>query len=1037
MAQEVAQQTFCTLAQKADAIRNPALTVAWLHRTSHQLALLHLRTEKRRQLREHAAAMDLATSDSNLRWDELEPLLDGALETLEEPDRTAILLRYFEGCSMADVGSALGVSEGAARMRVGRALERLRTRFVQEGIVLTAAALALAFEQNAHSAAPDSLIASVLSATSPGSPLIEPSSPEKASWQRVLNPWLLIPSLLLVGLIGMATQFNYSAPASGPGLSPTAQTTTSTAAAKISELPNHGQLEVSVIDQSTGFPLADVEIVSSDRVNWVDLEHTQTDPAGRCRLTKPKDATDFHFAITARREGYASQRVSWSRHQRDRISDLPDQFEIHLAPGTRVGGVVTDPAGDPLPGVTIELHDDSNWSQPTGRSRPLLEDHGRETTITDTDGRWSFRGMPPEWSRVAFTFRSPRYQEARFVTQEADRNYTGIRRLPTDALVAGQAHVILFPGSPLAGRVLDFQGNPVSGAVVTQDRRWNDASRQTKSDPNGDFEILNLGPGEHTLTAQAPGLAPASIALNLPREEPVSIRLEPGRLIRGQIVDQGGNPVPGATLQYDDEVPPGDPYRLRLQSDDNGRFEWDQAPTGAIPIRLSKPGHLTQRRTIEVDDLPLALLLPRATNTPSGTLTGRVVDDQTGQPIEQFEVTFNGLDPGVAMTAPQGAFSLSLDGTDRQIEVKADGYRSVSQPLSFTNSPEVTLEFRLVPGGLHGFIFEPNGQPAQRAEVALYSPHEFATLADRRFLNRDHSHVVLTDHDGLFRRELPGEPQLSEALLVVVHASGYAEHEAAQFTPGSALRLKPWGRIVGRIERRTDLPEACKVYLLHRGWTPWLGLMGESDVFSTQPNADGEFVFEGVPPGLWSLGLLPTGTGSIGKVVTLDVRPGESTTAVIPAEGVNVRGQLTVPDLPSGFEFTHSSASVRRIQSTAVDLPSIHRKDVPAEAFQEMVNRRNQERLAHWKSAEGIQAWMEDRIYPVELGANGSFTVRRLPPGEYELSVMLRTDPIGWAYPIPGGTRFLKCSQPLVIPAAPEGMPEEAAFDLGLVRLEP
>ena len=119
-AEEIAQQVFCTLAQKAHTVRNPALTIAWLHRTSHQLALLHLRTEKRRQLREHAAVMDLTSPDSAPHWQELEPLLDGALETLDEPDRTAILLRYFEGRSMVDVGSALGVGEGAARMRVDR-----------------------------------------------------------------------------------------------------------------------------------------------------------------------------------------------------------------------------------------------------------------------------------------------------------------------------------------------------------------------------------------------------------------------------------------------------------------------------------------------------------------------------------------------------------------------------------------------------------------------------------------------------------------------------------------------------------------------------------------------------------------------------------------------------------------------------------------------------------------------------------------------------------------------------------------------------
>ena len=58
------------------------------------------------------------------------PWLDDAMETLDETDRTALLLRYFENKSLRDVGAALGTSDDAAQKQVSRAVERLREFFL-------------------------------------------------------------------------------------------------------------------------------------------------------------------------------------------------------------------------------------------------------------------------------------------------------------------------------------------------------------------------------------------------------------------------------------------------------------------------------------------------------------------------------------------------------------------------------------------------------------------------------------------------------------------------------------------------------------------------------------------------------------------------------------------------------------------------------------------------------------------------------------------------------------------------------------------
>src|SRR5207253_1564411 len=85
------------------------------------------RSESRRRAREqNAIAMQNTDRTEEAAWNELTPVLDEALDGLDEADRQLILLRFFEQKTMADLGRMLEVSEDAAKMRVSRALERLR-----------------------------------------------------------------------------------------------------------------------------------------------------------------------------------------------------------------------------------------------------------------------------------------------------------------------------------------------------------------------------------------------------------------------------------------------------------------------------------------------------------------------------------------------------------------------------------------------------------------------------------------------------------------------------------------------------------------------------------------------------------------------------------------------------------------------------------------------------------------------------------------------------------------------------------------------
>lgn len=170
-AHDIAQRVFTTVARDAARLsRHPALT-GWLHAATRSAAIDVLRTERRRRLREEkASAMETASAPAEpiADWDQLRPVLDAAIDELGDGDRSAVLLRYFEGRPLAGVASALRVSEEAARKRVDRALARLGALLARRGITSTGSALALLLTQQPAIAIPAGMAASVTTAAVAG-----------------------------------------------------------------------------------------------------------------------------------------------------------------------------------------------------------------------------------------------------------------------------------------------------------------------------------------------------------------------------------------------------------------------------------------------------------------------------------------------------------------------------------------------------------------------------------------------------------------------------------------------------------------------------------------------------------------------------------------------------------------------------------------------------------------------------------------------------------------------------------------------------
>ena len=154
-AQEITQAVFIILAQKANRLLpHPALS-GWLYQTTRLTAANFLRTEIRRTRREQEAYMQsLSRQTEPELWTQITPLLEDAMGDLGEKDRNALALRFFEGKTFSEIGTAFRVSENAARKRTDYALEKLRAYFFKRGVTSTTGSIAAAISANSVHAAP-------------------------------------------------------------------------------------------------------------------------------------------------------------------------------------------------------------------------------------------------------------------------------------------------------------------------------------------------------------------------------------------------------------------------------------------------------------------------------------------------------------------------------------------------------------------------------------------------------------------------------------------------------------------------------------------------------------------------------------------------------------------------------------------------------------------------------------------------------------------------------------------------------------------
>ena len=575
LAEDATQTVFTRLAQSAPGLNTDPELVAWLHRTTVHVAIDLWRSETRRQTREQKAAMELTEADSAQLWQELTPHLDEALNELDDVERQAVLLRFFQSKSMREIGQSFGVSEDAAKMRVSRALERLRTQLVPRGVACSVAVLGTLVAERSVEAAPAGLIPRLISISRPALPVAKGTVP--ISHLPIGKLQIAGVAALIVGISLLLVRSRHSTPVEiGPDAGQQAATlnqprstpffarrAASGASAPIPPTPEkiHVFLRVLAEDTGRGLEGAQVRAVYFYAGGRGERHILVTDRNGVAAIPEARESGDPGMNVFVSGAGYVPVCFGFGEN-------APEEYVLKVEPAAIAAGVVVDEQGQPVPGVTLQASRLEDYKD----AKPNV-DFQTTRVETDADGRWRYPYLPKSYAEAHFDLTCDGYAVTRVV-------------VPMGKPESVNATLVIKSGFAVIGRVSDAQGMPLAGAAVKEFHNYGHRMLTTETDGNGEFKLAGFAgriagsiDAQTEIVVELKGMAPQLRKIELLRPTNVAnFVLTKGNVFRGRVVDESGQPLVGVACRTDSDNQGRQPFRWFTHTDADGRFEWDSAP---------------------------------------------------------------------------------------------------------------------------------------------------------------------------------------------------------------------------------------------------------------------------------------------------------------------------------------------------------------------------------------------------------------------------------------------------------------------------
>ncbi len=623
LAEDITQLVFIRLARNPPQVETHPEFLGWLHRTTVNVAIDMWRADNRRKRREEQTASMQTTTPS---WNAISLDLDDALDRLPEEDRQAILLRFLNAKSMREVGATFGVSEDAGKMRVSRALERLRSQLGVSNSTCTTVALGTLLLQNSVEAAPPHVVSQLLNInvavlSSPASPGSLPSRVVGAPSTKLAAGFILAAGLASLvwfwpgtkdssGIAEAATTPPSAAPSENRP--PTASANGVLPQSLPMETGENIRFRLQVVEDGSGVPLPKTKIkyMYFGPSGEIESRETVTDESGEAVILKPEGPhkTGPNVFVTA--DWHVPKAIAIGRIGRKGVEGV---YTVALERAWEISGWVLDAENNPLPEVTIHV-------RTPGIQPGQTENRDFQTcpVTTREDGSWSCTYIPFDYTNeIGLILKKPGFANAFPV-------------IPVSQVEMTKLILMMDRGFTIEGQVTDLQGIPLRQARIrTLDS--NAAERKSaRTDDTGWFSLSGVTPHTQTvfdwatlsaeptnsgassirepvptplsdsqtlrteLAVQAEGFASQVVTVRLEvQANVVQIPLAPGNVLRGVVRDEAGNPIAGAFVRMDTDFQKqiGPQFEWKTRTDASGRFEWNSAPAEAACYMFAANGY--------------------------------------------------------------------------------------------------------------------------------------------------------------------------------------------------------------------------------------------------------------------------------------------------------------------------------------------------------------------------------------------------------------------------------------------------------------
>jgi protocatechuate 3,4-dioxygenase beta subunit/peroxiredoxin len=710
--------------------------------------------------------------------------------------------------------------------------------------------------------------------------------------------------------------------------------------------------------------------------------------------------------LRAAKEGFGSEQSNWEN------GNVPGELTLKLSKAVAIGGRVQDEGGQPISGATVQINGLSR--DEVGQVVPIEY----ESVKTDQDGKWAWSRLPKSAASLNFKVTHPEFMPAEY--DQATPDNTAGKIVTRDSLASLKAVMVMEPGIRLEGTVADSQGQPIARAEVMLASGENLGKRQkVQTDTAGHFRFALFEAVEAQLFVQAKGYAPEHRPISIERGiKPISYTLAKGNSLRGRVTDESGQPVEGAAVAVGswDNLPL---LSWRAQTDSDGRFTWDSAPSNPVSYAFTKAGfNLVTQEIVAGASEETTIRLAKTFK-----LSGKVIDAETKEPVKSFSLmrgrVWNSIndeqiswEPRERTPGVNGAFTLTLDNRDGSGErvkfiLVAEGYQPAST-ASYDAKGWHTNDFELKKGGgPQGIVQSPDGRPVEGAQVAI-SGIGYLSLAKASFRNLSQAETFSAKTDAQGHFSLPAV--LASPTIIAVHEQGYAEANADQLAKSPNIVLQPWGRIEGTmmIGSKPGVKQSVMVAPKNNGPN---SVNYDFETYKAETDEQGHFTFTYVPPGARQLvRLISSGSQrwTWSNMEPLTVKPGEVTQVTYGGQGRAVIGKLISSDPARKIDWQAGHHSL----STKIPRPPRALK--------------SQEEYRAWYQTPEVKAAMEkQRHYGVQISEDGSFRVDDIPAATYQLSFYFTE-----GGDMGGGKTVGTLNKEVVVPEMPGGRSDEP-LDVG------